>query len=58
VIIHTASIAAFEGPIGQWAYVASKGGLVSMTSAMARDPWVHAIRLDGALRLMPRCASA
>jgi NAD(P)-dependent dehydrogenase (short-subunit alcohol dehydrogenase family) len=37
VIIHTASIAAFEGQIGQAAYSASKGGVVGMTLPMARE---------------------
>ena len=37
VIINTASIAAFEGQIGQLAYSASKGGIVGMTLPMARD---------------------
>ncbi len=37
VIINTASVAAFEGQIGQVAYSASKGGIVSMTIACARD---------------------
>jgi NAD(P)-dependent dehydrogenase (short-subunit alcohol dehydrogenase family) len=37
VIINTASIAAFEGQIGQCAYSASKGGVVSMTLPMARE---------------------
>jgi NAD(P)-dependent dehydrogenase (short-subunit alcohol dehydrogenase family) len=37
VIINTASIAAFEGQIGQVAYSAAKGGLVGMTLTMARD---------------------
>lgn len=37
VIINTASIAAFEGQIGQAAYSASKGGVVSMTLPMARE---------------------
>nr|HID59686.1 3-hydroxyacyl-CoA dehydrogenase [Desulfobacterales bacterium] len=37
VIINTASVAAFEGQIGQIAYAASKGGVVSMTLVMARD---------------------
>jgi NAD(P)-dependent dehydrogenase (short-subunit alcohol dehydrogenase family) len=37
VIIHTASISAFEGQIGQTAYAASKGGVTSMTLPMARD---------------------
>ena len=37
VIVHTASIAAFEGQIGQTAYSASKGGVVGMTLPMARE---------------------
>jgi NAD(P)-dependent dehydrogenase (short-subunit alcohol dehydrogenase family) len=37
VIINTASIAAFDGQIGQAAYAASKGGLVSMTLPIARE---------------------
>ena len=37
VIINTASIAAFEGQIGQAAYAASKGGVVGMTLPMARE---------------------
>ena len=37
VIINTASVAAFEGQIGQAAYAASKGGVHSMTIAAARD---------------------
>ena len=37
VIINTASIAAYEGQIGQAAYSASKGGIVGMTLPMARE---------------------
>jgi NAD(P)-dependent dehydrogenase (short-subunit alcohol dehydrogenase family) len=37
VIVNTASIAAFEGQIGQAAYAASKGGVVSMTLPLARE---------------------
>lgn len=37
VIINTASVAAYEGQIGQAAYSASKGGLVGMTLPMARE---------------------
>jgi len=37
VIINTASIAAYEGQIGQAAYSASKGGVAGMTLAIARD---------------------
>ena len=37
VIINTASVAAYEGQIGQAAYAASKGGVVGMTLPMARE---------------------
>jgi NAD(P)-dependent dehydrogenase (short-subunit alcohol dehydrogenase family) len=37
VIINTASVAAFDGQIGQAAYAASKGGIVGMTLPIARD---------------------
>lgn len=37
VIINTASIAAYEGQIGQVAYAASKGGIAGLTLPMARD---------------------
>jgi NAD(P)-dependent dehydrogenase (short-subunit alcohol dehydrogenase family) len=37
VIVNTASIAAYEGQIGQAAYSASKGGIVGMTLPIARD---------------------
>src|ERR1700740_616199 len=37
VIINTASVAAFEGKVGQAAYSASKGGVVGMTLPIARD---------------------
>ncbi|HET7033706.1 MAG TPA: SDR family NAD(P)-dependent oxidoreductase [Casimicrobiaceae bacterium] len=37
VIVNTASIAAYEGQIGQAAYAASKGGIVGMTLPMARE---------------------
>jgi NAD(P)-dependent dehydrogenase (short-subunit alcohol dehydrogenase family) len=37
VIVNTASVAAFDGQIGQIAYSASKGGIVGMTLPMARD---------------------
>jgi NAD(P)-dependent dehydrogenase (short-subunit alcohol dehydrogenase family) len=45
VIINTASIAAFDGQIGQVAYSASKGGIVGMTLPMARDLSVVGIRV-------------
>jgi len=37
VIVHTASVAAYDGQIGQVAYAASKGGIAAMTLPMARD---------------------
>ena len=37
VIVNTASVAAFDGQVGQAAYAASKGGIVGMTLPMARD---------------------
>jgi NAD(P)-dependent dehydrogenase (short-subunit alcohol dehydrogenase family) len=45
VIINTASVAAFEGQIGQAAYSASKGGVVGMTLPIARDLAAKAIRV-------------
>lgn len=45
VIINTASAAAFEGQIGQAAYSASKGGVVSMTLPIARELAEHGIRV-------------
>lgn len=46
VIINTASIAAFEGQIGQLAYSASKGGVVAMTLPAARELAQHHIRVN------------
>lgn len=46
VIINTASIAAFEGQIGQAAYSASKGGIVAMTLPAARELAQFAIRVN------------
>ena len=45
VIINTASIAAYEGQIGQLAYSASKGGVVGMTLPAARDLSPYGIRV-------------
>ena len=45
VIINTASVAAFDGQIGQAAYAASKGGVVSMTLPIARELARHGIRV-------------
>ncbi|GGY48934.1 3-hydroxyacyl-CoA dehydrogenase [Parvularcula lutaonensis] len=46
VIINTASIAAFEGQMGQAAYSASKGGIVGMTLPIARDLAREGIRCN------------
>ena len=45
VTVFTASVAAFDGQVGQQAYSASKGGLVGMTLPMARDLAQHGIRV-------------
>ena len=45
VIINTASVAAFDGQMGQVAYAASKGGIVSMTLPIARDLAKSGIRV-------------
>ncbi|MCM3764353.1 3-hydroxyacyl-CoA dehydrogenase [Neobacillus niacini] len=45
VIINTASVAAFDGQMGQAAYSASKGGIVGMTLPIARDLSRHGIRV-------------
>ncbi|ANW66290.1 3-hydroxy-2-methylbutyryl-CoA dehydrogenase [Mycobacterium sp. djl-10] len=45
VIINTASVAAFDGQIGQAAYSASKGGVVGMTLPIARDLSRNLIRV-------------
>jgi len=44
VLISTASVAAYDGQIGQAAYAASKGGVVGMTLPIARDLARHGIR--------------
>lgn len=46
IIINTASIAAYEGQIGQTAYSASKGGIVSMTLPAARELAQFGIRIN------------
>lgn len=46
VIINVASVAAFDGQIGQAAYSASKGGVVAMTLPIARDLSRHLIRVN------------
>jgi len=45
-VMFTASIAAYDGQIGQQAYSASKGGIVGMTLPMARDLARHGIRAN------------
>ncbi len=47
VIINTASVAAFEGQIGQCAYAASKGGVAALTLPMARDMARSGVRVMG-----------
>ena len=46
VIVSTASVAAFEGQIGQAAYSASKGGVVAMTLPIARELAQYNIRVN------------
>lgn len=45
-IVNTASVAAFEGQMGQAAYSASKGAIVGMTLPIARDLSRHGIRVN------------
>jgi NAD(P)-dependent dehydrogenase (short-subunit alcohol dehydrogenase family) len=45
VIVNTASVAAFDGQVGQEAYSASKGGIAAMTLPLARDLAQHGIRV-------------
>ncbi|WP_420143065.1 SDR family NAD(P)-dependent oxidoreductase [Sphingobium sp.] len=45
VIVNTASVAAYDGQMGQAAYAASKGGVVGMTLPIARDLASHQIRV-------------
>ncbi len=46
VIVNTASVAAYDGQVGQAAYSASKGGIVGMTLPVARDLAVVGIRVN------------
>ena len=46
VIVNTASVAAYEGQIGQAAYSASKGAIVGMTLPIARDLARNGIRVN------------
>ncbi|GAA2851910.1 NAD(P)-dependent dehydrogenase (short-subunit alcohol dehydrogenase family) [Aminobacter aminovorans] len=45
IIVNTASIAAFDGQIGQAAYAASKGGVVALTLPVARELARHGVRV-------------
>lgn len=45
VIVNTASVAAYDGQMGQAAYSASKGAIVGMTLPIARDFASHGIRI-------------
>ena len=45
VVVNTASVAAYDGQIGQCAYAASKGGIVALTLPAARDLSKHQIRV-------------
>lgn len=46
VVVNTASIAAYDGQIGQAAYASSKGGIVGLTLPAARDLAQHGIRVN------------
>ncbi len=46
VIVNTASVAAYDGQVGQSAYAASKGGIVSMTLPIARELANFGIRIN------------
>jgi NAD(P)-dependent dehydrogenase (short-subunit alcohol dehydrogenase family) len=56
-IIFTASIAAYDGQVGQVAYAASKAGLVGMTLPMARDLAPHRIRVMTIVRFLGALAT-
>ncbi len=45
VVVNTASIAAYDGQVGQAAYASSKGGVVGLTLSAARDLAQHGIRV-------------
>src|SRR3546814_13585334 len=45
VIVNTATVAAFDGQVGQVAYSASQGGVAAMTLPVARDLEPHQIRV-------------
>ena len=45
VVVNTASVAAFDGQVGQEAYAASKAGVAGMTLPLARDLAQHGVRV-------------
>lgn len=51
VVINTASVAAWDGQMGQTAYAASKGAIVSMTLPMARDLGSQVRQKDSQIRI-------
>ncbi|OPX10185.1 3-hydroxyacyl-CoA dehydrogenase [Mycobacterium sp. AT1] len=60
VIVNTASVAAFEGQVGQAAYSASKGGVVGMTLPIARDlarELIRVVTIAPGLFMTPMLAS-
>ncbi|MEE3062450.1 MAG: 3-hydroxyacyl-CoA dehydrogenase [Actinomycetota bacterium] len=60
VIVNTASVAAFDGQIGQAAYSASKGGVVGMTLPIARDlarNFIRVVTIAPGLFMTPMMAS-
>jgi NAD(P)-dependent dehydrogenase (short-subunit alcohol dehydrogenase family) len=60
VIVNTASVAAYDGQIGQTAYAASKGGIVAMTLPMAREfaqSGIRVVTIAPGLFLTPLLAS-
>ena len=46
IVVNTASIAAYDGQVGQAAYASSKGGIVGLTLPAARDLAQHGIRVN------------
>ncbi|WP_252717211.1 SDR family NAD(P)-dependent oxidoreductase [Herbaspirillum sp. B65] len=58
VIVATASVAAFDGQVGQAGYAASKGGITAMTLPLARDLAQHGIRVAWSRIRKTHCPSA
>jgi NAD(P)-dependent dehydrogenase (short-subunit alcohol dehydrogenase family) len=57
VIVCTVSVAAYDGQVGQAAYAASKGGLVSLTLPLARSRAVRRVRDDDRAGAFPHTAA-